>query len=86
MKEVLHQLAQLYLTAILYKISLVKCSHPVAQPPLCLTFLETHLLQSQMENLKSSAVSVLPPSHTSSFAPMPIHTHSPSMTWEQVDT
>lgn len=49
MEKVLSQLAQLYLSAILRKIYLVKYIHTGARSPLCLTFLETHL-QSPTEN------------------------------------
>lgn len=45
MEEMLYQLAQLYLRAILYQIYLVKYSHTGVQSPLYLTVLETYLLQ-----------------------------------------
>ena len=45
MEELLYQLAQLYLRAILYPIYLVKYSHTGGQSPLYLTVLETYLLQ-----------------------------------------
>lgn len=51
MEEVLCQLAQLYLSAILCKTYLVKYIHTGAQSPLCLTLLETHLLHLQLRML-----------------------------------
>lgn len=49
MEKVLSQLAQLYLSATLHKIYLVKYIHTGAQSPMCLIFLEIHL-QSPTEN------------------------------------
>lgn len=52
----LYHLAQLYPSAILYQIYLVKYSHAGVQSPLYLTVLETYLLQppTGARNLKVS--------------------------------